>query len=695
MYPPIKRLRTDENQDESSNGIGGPSAAPANASSMMDDFEMTDDELLFSATQVEQRINYDYQQPSQNPSRTHLQAPVFSTQSVLQPLVPEDNRTPAVNKEMELERKLLMKEGQIIILEKNNQLLTEKNARLTREKCLLKTEQDEAASAREQRLKAQLETCKSQLTFNERERSELQTRYHTLETRFHESQETSNRLLREVTRLRSDKPQVDCPQQSSTSTSNPSRVLQTQLTLFSAYELLRTRTIDSFTIPVSSLQVILERIRPQSIIQHVWQTLVDVIFFQPQNSTLIKLKQQDLTIGIDLITMTAFYQMIHNILQLYHNQQSRATTNNNDQQQQQSLSTEQLMLILDACSHFLLNTVKSTESLNKQENTSTIKKQQDPEPMDDSSSQRSTTDSSQIPCPLPADHHTAYYTAKGQCLTMLKYFLSHSMTNKSSYALFNRILTLYTSHFKARPTHESERRKGFCSFLISILDQQQEKQMNPYQYLTDIVLSILDASPDEPNWLCSVPINEDRSSQRCLCTTLITHLDSLIYLDKNDSLDDYMKFLWAIYRLQLFIYDNENFHKMELDNGQCPGLCWLTLFISFGQCLARFLFRTIKPTIKKQIYQLSIKFVKILILFSLQLQPTTCLPQQAKELQLYTNPSLWHLYELMLLYHHQEQQQQQSSNQELISIINKQVLNDELCVFGYIHDVLETGNDMR
>ena len=130
MYPPIKRLRTDENQDESSNGIGGPSAVPVNVSSMMDDFEMTDDELLFSATQVEQRINYEYQQPSQNPSRTHLQAPVFSTQSVLQPLAPEDNRTPAVNKEMELERKLLMKEGQIIILEKNNQLLTEKNARL-------------------------------------------------------------------------------------------------------------------------------------------------------------------------------------------------------------------------------------------------------------------------------------------------------------------------------------------------------------------------------------------------------------------------------------------------------------------------------------------------------------------------------------------------------------------------------------
>ncbi|CAF5209754.1 unnamed protein product, partial [Rotaria magnacalcarata] len=46
------------------------------------------------------------------------------------------------------------------------------------------------------------------------------------------------------------------------------------------------------------------------------------------------------------------------------------------QQQQQVLTYEQLILILDACSHFLLNTVKSTESLNKQENTSTMKKQQ-------------------------------------------------------------------------------------------------------------------------------------------------------------------------------------------------------------------------------------------------------------------------------------------------------------------------------
>jgi hypothetical protein len=248
----------------------------------------------------------------------------------------------------------------------------------TREKCLLKTEQDEAASAREQRLKIQLETCKSQLTFNERERSELQTRYHALEMRFHESQETSNRLLREVTRLRTDKPQINCQQQQSiSSTSNHYRLLQTQLTHFSAYELLRTRTIDSSTMAISSLQVILDRIRPQSITQHIWQTLVDLIFFHQQNSALFKLKQQDLTISIDLITMTAFYQMIYNTLHLFNNQQNRLTTNNNDQQQQQQrLTYEQLMLILDACSHFLLNTVKSTESLNKQENTSTIKKQQ-------------------------------------------------------------------------------------------------------------------------------------------------------------------------------------------------------------------------------------------------------------------------------------------------------------------------------
>jgi hypothetical protein len=132
MYPPIKRLRTDENQDESNTGTGGGAAAAA-ASSMMDNFEMTDDELLFSATQVEQQTNYDYfeEQPaSQKPSRSHIQPPVFSTQTVLQPLPSEGNRTQTLNKELELDRKLLMKEGQIIILEKNNRLLSEKNARL-------------------------------------------------------------------------------------------------------------------------------------------------------------------------------------------------------------------------------------------------------------------------------------------------------------------------------------------------------------------------------------------------------------------------------------------------------------------------------------------------------------------------------------------------------------------------------------
>jgi hypothetical protein len=132
MYPPVKRLRTNENQDESNTGTGGGAAAAA-ASSMMDDFEMTDDELLFSATQVEQQTNYDDSQAlpaSQNPSRLPLQAPVFSNQTVLQPLVSETNRAQNVNKELELERKLLMKEGQIIILEKNNRLLSEKNARL-------------------------------------------------------------------------------------------------------------------------------------------------------------------------------------------------------------------------------------------------------------------------------------------------------------------------------------------------------------------------------------------------------------------------------------------------------------------------------------------------------------------------------------------------------------------------------------
>ena len=129
MHPPIKRLRTDENQDDSAAGTG----AAAASFSAMDDFEMTDDELLFSATQVEQQTSHDYYQAqpaSQNPHRASLQPPVFSTQTVLQPLASEGNRTQIVNKELELERKLLMKEGQIIILEKNNRLLTEKNARL-------------------------------------------------------------------------------------------------------------------------------------------------------------------------------------------------------------------------------------------------------------------------------------------------------------------------------------------------------------------------------------------------------------------------------------------------------------------------------------------------------------------------------------------------------------------------------------
>ena len=245
----------------------------------------------------------------------------------------------------------------------------------TREKCLLKTEQDEAASAREQRIKSQLETCKSQLTFNERERSELQTRYHGLEMRFHESQETSNRLLREVTRLRADKPLVNC-QLPISATSNLQRVLQTQLTHFAAYELLRTRTVDSLPMSMSSLQIILDRIRPQSVTQHIWQTLVDLIFFHQQSSNTARSKPQDLTIGIDLITMTAFYQMIHQILHSFNLEQNRLTTNSSDQQTQQQhvLNHEQLMLVLDACSHFLSNTVKSTESFNKQENASAVKK---------------------------------------------------------------------------------------------------------------------------------------------------------------------------------------------------------------------------------------------------------------------------------------------------------------------------------
>jgi hypothetical protein len=194
--------------------------------------------------------------------------------------------------------------------------------------------------------------------------------------------------------------------------------------------------------------------------------------------------------------------------------------------------------------------------------------------MDDGSFLRPTTDSSQIPFPPPVDHHTAYYTAKGQCLTLLKYFLSHSMINKYPFNLFRRILTLYTFHFKTRPSHESERRKVFCSFLISLLEQQQQT-INSYEYLTAIILSILDASPDEPNWLCAVSITDDKSLQRCLCSVLITHLDSLIYFDKNDNLDEYIKYLYSIYRLQLFIYDNENFHKMEID------IIW-SMFITFS-----------------------------------------------------------------------------------------------------------------
>ena len=310
--------------------------------------------------------------------------------------------------------------------------------------------------------------------------------------------------------------------------------------------------------------------------------------------------------------------------------------------------------------------------------------------MEDGSSQRSAMDSSQFPSALPADHHTAYYTAKGQCLTILRNFLTHSTANKYPYALFSRILVLYTFHFKTRPSHESERRKIFCAFLVSLLDQQHH--MNPYQFLTIIIRSILDASPDEPDWLCSVPIADDRSSQRCLCSILTAHLDSLIYLDETDGVNSYDQFLVSIYRLQLFVYDNERFHKMELDNGQCPGSCWLSLFLSFGQCLSRFLFHSIEPQMKKHIFDLSVKFVKILTLFSLQLQPTTCLPQQAKELQLYTNSSLWHLYELMLLYRHQQQHhQEQHQPNEPMTIINKQVLDDQLCVFGYIHDVLGIG----
>lgn len=316
---------------------------------------------------------------------------------------------------------------------------------------------------------------------------------------------------------------------------------------------------------------------------------------------------------------------------------------------------------------------------------------QDIDTLEDLSSQRSNMEASQIPCPTNNDHHTGYYTAKGQCLAMLKYCLSHSTNNKYSFSLFNRILQLYTYHFKTHPAHESERRKAFCTFLISLLDQTNT--METYQFLTSIVLSLLDASPDEPSWLCSVMLNDDRSTQRCLCSILVVHLDGLLYFDDSDKINDYHEFLYSIYRLQLFTYRKETFHRMELDNGQCPGLCWLSLFLSLGQCLSRFLFQLNKPSSKEQMFRLSVKFVKLLILFSLQIQPTTCLPQQAKELQLYTNPSLWHLYELMILYRHEKQQK--SSNSETNNIIHKQVLDDETCVFAHIHDVFGSTSEIR
>ena len=119
MYPPMKRFRMNESDTEADE--------ERTTESVMNDFEMTDDELLFSATQVEQHDYYQVQSVSQNPSRTYLQTP---TQTILQPIAANNNRTQILNKEFELERKLLMKEGQIIILEKNNRLLSEKNARL-------------------------------------------------------------------------------------------------------------------------------------------------------------------------------------------------------------------------------------------------------------------------------------------------------------------------------------------------------------------------------------------------------------------------------------------------------------------------------------------------------------------------------------------------------------------------------------
>ena len=125
---------------------------------------------------------------------------------------------------------------------------------------------------------------------------------------------------------------------------------------------------------ISSLQVLLDHIRPQSITRHIWQTLVDLIFFHQQNSTRIQNKQDDFTIGVDLLTMTAFYQMIFNVLQLFNNQLNRISTSSAIIREEESMSHEKLMLILDASSHFLLNTVKSTESFNKQEHPTTMKK---------------------------------------------------------------------------------------------------------------------------------------------------------------------------------------------------------------------------------------------------------------------------------------------------------------------------------
>ncbi|CAF1173651.1 unnamed protein product, partial [Didymodactylos carnosus] len=657
MYQQIKRRRTSTSENETTEILQNPTTI----------YEMSDDELLLASQACDEICQSQNQRSSSASTTTTMPPPpspisttntVSTSHNLLGPSkIANINKPPPPQQQnhvRDIQKKLDNKEGEIKILKQNINQLEQKTARLNKEKCDLQYAQHQQTNETQKKLQIELDSLKSKLVFNEKEYNELQKRFFQVEERYKESEKTSCRLLSEINRLRSLKTS-QIQQRPSTAativahTEQQSlgrfRLLKTNLSNFSAYELLRPRfsvmSIEYST--TSSIQLLIEQIRPKQISLKIWQTLIDILF----------LNNKTTSIEIDMKTMTAFYSMIMDVLQLFNDQQQSMKNNKNLVTQQ--FSEEQLVLYLDACCHFLKNTVKSSSlsvvisspTLTATFGQTTIK--QEIETVDEQqSSQRSMT------ATVRATDLSAYYDTKQRCLNRLKSYLSHLVSFKLSFDLFHQFLLLYTFHFKTKPsssisnvsddTEQQQRRKGFCSFLIQLLNDNDLQQLFEFKLCKAILSSLIEICPDEPTWLCSLP------PTRCLCEILAYYIDSIIYLDEltHEQIRFYYDYFTLIYSLHVLIYNNRKFqlHWIFETERYCDNICWLHLLVSYSNCLCRFLInKHIESTntyTYEHIYRLVIKFIKLLIIFSTQQD------LQLKDM-IYSSPTLYNLYEVLLL----------------------------------------------